>query len=75
MEQWKGPEYLEAQANLERLHDEVPPFIPVSARTSNVIPTPIGSLPVFLVPASNVSIPMPSSTATQSSDDPLLREM
>ena len=31
MEQWRDPEYLEAEANLERLHDEVPPFILVSA--------------------------------------------
>ena len=75
MEQRRELEYLEAEANLERLHDEVPPFIPVSAGPSNVTPTPTVSLPVFSVPTSNVSIPMTSSTVAPSSDDPSLKEM
>ena len=72
MGQWRDSEYLEAEANLERLHDEVAPFIPVSAGPSNGIPTPTGSLPVFLVAALNVSILVPSSIAVASSDDPSL---
>ena len=69
MEQWRDPEYLEAEENLERLHDEVLPFIPVSAGPSNVIPAPTVSLRVFSVPRSNVSVPLPSSTAAESSDN------
>ena len=72
MEQRRAPEYLEAEANLECLHDEVPPFIPVSAGPSNVIPTPIVSISVFLVPTSNVSVPIPSSATAESSEDPSL---